>query len=995
MKYYNLLNNIFGWAAFGIAAFTYLRTVEPTASFWDCPEFIACAAKGEVGHPPGNAFFNLTGRFFVNFAGGDMSRAAVWVNRMSALFSAGTILFLFWTITALTRKLILSNGETCKNPSCTQTIAILGSGMVGALAYTWSDTFWFSAVEAEVYAFSSFMTALVFWLILKWEARAEDESSDKYILLIAYLIGLSIGVHLLNLLTIPAIVLVFYFKKDTQPNLRKTLGILLLSFVLVALILYGIVPGVVSLAGYVELFFVNTLGLCYNSGTLFCFLSLLGIIVFSLWKVYHGKWFAKHARLASNILLCLLFILIGYSTFAQVIIRASAKLPMNENNPDEIFGLGRYLGREQYGDNPLLFGQTFASDVARNRDGSAKVKIGAPIYGKVVKRNTSEPDHYIVTGHREKYEYNYTMFFPRMYSKQSHHIDGYKQWSDYKGEKVRVGGKTITVPTFTENLKYFFRYQVNFMYWRYFMWNFSGRQSDVKCYGEIDRGNWITGIPCIDRLLIGSSCDELPSAIRENKGHNVFYMLPLLLGLIGLFWQAYSGERGIQGFWIVFFLFFMTGLAIVIYLNQTPFPPRERDYAYAGSFYAFSIWIGMGVAGIIHIINNIIGKNNFILAGIIAVICLGVPLQMVSQTWDDHDRTGRYAARDFGKNYLDSLDENAIIICDGDNDTFPLWYAQDVENHRTDVRACNYEYLQTDWYINQMKSPMYDSAPLPIPFVPEQTEDFYLMQDLPEIQRLCKQLNIDLSDKLYLVKNEIALLAMIGEIAKDGWKRPIYVASTASAAVNLNLNRHFRLCGLAYQIVPEDNDGEIRCDIDKMYDRMMNKFRWGVEREIGKTEDGREIPDVYLDETVRNLYQTHRMMFCRLIDDLLEIGDYERALKATELCLEKIPSTFVMHDYYSLTLAQTFFLCDKTAEGRQLILEILDQNKDYLEWAFKIDETFRQTISSKIREHILTMRETLQVAETYKQKDIVNDNYDALKLYIDNAYNKYKIFGKN
>ena len=712
MKQYKLLNNIFGWIAFAVAAFTYLSTVEPTASFWDCPEFITCAAKGEVGHPPGNTFFNLTGRFFVNFAGGDMSLAAIWVNRMSALFSAGTILFLFWAITALTKKLVCANNKNDKEMSWTQIITILASGMVGSLVYTWSDTFWFSAVEGEVYAFSSFMTALVFWLILKWENNAIGVEGDRYIILLAYIIGLSIGVHLLNLLCIPAIVLVYYFKKHPNANLKGTLGALTLSILLIAFILYGMIPGLVRLASATELFFVNGLGLGYNSGTLFYFLFVVALLIFGIWKVYKKEtsdrtmrillsasvvlsgvpfisdsWLVSlvvaaafvaaiflfkklNARLTTNIMFSLLAILVGYSTFAQIIIRSSAQLPMDQNSPDEIFSFTKYLNREQYGESPLFFGQTFASDVVRDKNGAAKVTEGAPIYTKVVKNNPSDPDRYEITGHREKYEYNYNVFFPRMYSKQGNHVSGYKEWSDFKGEKIRVDGKTITVPTFGENLTYFLRYQLNFMYWRYFMWNFSGRQSDAQSYGEVDRGNWITGIPFIDEILVGDQ--DMPASIANNKGHNVFYMLPLLLGIIGLLWQAYAGNKGIQGFWVVFFLFFMTGIAIVIYLNQTPYQPRERDYAYAGSFYAFSIWVGMGVAGIVNFVNKYFRKENAAVAALVAIVCLGVPFQMVGQTWDDHDRSNRYTARDFGRNYLTSLEENAIIFTNNDNDTFPL-----------------------------------------------------------------------------------------------------------------------------------------------------------------------------------------------------------------------------------------------------------------------------------------------------------------------------------
>ncbi len=1077
IKQYKLLNNIFGWISFVVAAFTYLNTVEPTASFWDCPEFITCAAKGEVGHPPGNTFFNLTGRFFVNFAGGDMAQAGIWVNRMSALFSAGAILFLFWTITSLTRKVVCRNNKSEKDMNWSQAITILLSGMVGALVYTWTDTFWFSAVEGEVYAFSSFMTALVFWLILKWEDHSAGVEGDRYIILLAYIIGLSIGVHLLNLLCIPAIVLVYYFKKKPNAELKGTLGALVLSVFLIAFILYGMIPGFIKLAGNIELFAVNVLGFPFNTGTVFYFFFVVALLAFGVWKSYKKDtsdrtlrillaagvvlcgmpfvgdgwllgivlsavfvglifaWKKLNARLASNILLCLLTILIGYSTFAQIIIRSSAQLPMDQNSPDEIFSFTKYLNREQYGENPLLFGQTFASDVKRDASGAPVVHEGSPIYTKEVKTNPDDPDEYFVSGHKETYEYNYTTFFPRMYSKQGNHIEGYKQWSNFKGQKVRVDGKNITVPTFAENLQYFLSYQVNFMYWRYFMWNFSGRQSDVQSYGEIDRGNWITGIKFIDEMLVGEQ-DHMPASISENKGHNVYYMLPLLLGLIGLLWQAFSGQKGIQGFWVVFFLFFMTGLAIVLYLNQTPYQPRERDYAYAGSFYAFSIWVGMGVAGLVAIVEHLTKKQNAAVAAILGVICLGVPFQMVGQNWDDHDRSNRYTARDFGKNYLTSLEPNAIIFTNGDNDTFPLWYNQEVEGYRTDVRVCNLSYLQTDWYINQMKSQAYESEPLPISFQPAQyvadklnyayvsdeiegkeasfaavMDQFYHDKlrtyddvpivpatkmyididsaavanspviDTPDKSLISKRMHIDLSNKRYVTKNEIAMLSMIDNIARDGWKRPIYFATTVGSEMYLSLNRYFRLVGLAYQIVPLEKGGTSSCDIDKTYDNMMNKFVWGNIQDT----------TIYLDENNRRMCRTQRMMFVTMIDELLEAGDTVRALAATEYCDKTIPSQNVPYDYTALTLAQTYYLCGKNDEGNRIVGDVLAQNEDYLQWVFRLDKREVQGLGRTIREQLLTMRDALQLAEDAGETQFKELYDDRFTKYFELAYKKYQL----
>ncbi|MBO7379703.1 MAG: DUF2723 domain-containing protein [Bacteroidales bacterium] len=1095
MKQYKLLNNLFGWVAFAIAAYTYLSTVEPTASFWDCPEFITCADKGEVGHPPGNTFFNLTGRFFVNFAGGDVTQAAIWVNRMSAMFSAATILFLFWTITALTKKFVCRNnahaGTDREEMSWGQIISVLGAGMVGSLVYTWSDTFWFSAVEAEVYAFSSFMTALVFWLILKWERHASGVEGDRYIILLAYIIGLSIGVHLLNLLSLPAIVLVYYFKKKPNATLLGSLGALIISVLLIFFILYGMIPGMVKLASATELFFVNSLGFSFNTGTGFYFFFVLIFLAVGIFLMYRKEtsdrtqqimlilgitlsgvpfagdgwligiivtvvlaglifYFGEriNARLTSNILLCLLTILVGYSTFAQIIIRSSAQLPMDQNSPDEIFSFTKYLNREQYGESPLFFGQTFASSVLRDKNGQVISEQGAPLYGKKVKMNPNEPDRYELTGYREKYNYNYTMLFPRMYSNQTspNHVGGYKEWCNWDEKDpghnvIGKDGKSIKgVPTFADNLTYFINYQVNFIYWRYFMWNFSGRESDAQSYGEIDRGRAISGIPIVDELLFDvPDQSTLPSSIANNKGHNVFYMLPLLLGLIGLFYQAFAGREGIQGFWVVFFLFFMTGLAIVIYLNQTPYQPRERDYAYAGSFYAFSIWCGMGVVGVAALLQKIL--RNPVLAGAAAsVLCLLVPVQMVGQTWDDHDRSGRYTARDFGRNYLSSLEPNAIIFTNGDNDTFPLWYAQEVEGYRTDVRVCNLSYLQTDWYINQMKSQAYDSDPLPIELRRDQYAhdklNFahlvplrdgeqplhaamnFLYSDDPKYKNLpnygkldylpakvfgidvnpeevlaspcisvkdsselITHMSIDLSGKNYVTKNEIAVLSMIDGISRTGWKRPIYFATTVGRDMYMGLDKYFRLVGLAYQIVPLANGGTSSPDIDKSYDNLMNKFIWGNIQDT----------TIYLDENNRRMCRTQRMMFCTLIEQLLSTGDMERALKATEYCDQTIPAANVPYEYTSLTLAQAYYLCGKPEEGDRILRAIIGSNVEYLDWAFSLDVRHMRRISNQIREQLLTMRDALNVDRQHNKGEFAKE-YDAqFRNYFEKALSTYKL----
>ena len=792
MKQYRTVNNLTGWIAFLIAATVYCLTIEPTASFWDCPEFITTGYKLEVGHPPGAPFFMLVANLFSQFAS-DASEVAKMVNYMSALMSGACILFLFWTITHLVRKLVITDEE---HVSGGQIAVVMGSGLVGALAYTFSDTFWFSAVEGEVYAFSSLFTAVVFWLILKWEDVADQPHSDRWLVLIAYLTGLSIGVHLLNLLCLPAIVLIYYYKRVPNANAKGSLLALLCSAVLVAVVLYGIVPGIVKVGGWFELLFVNGFGLPFNTGVLVYVILLAAVLIWGVYETYternrlrmalsfilsiallgipfygHGAgavviglivlallWlylnpktqdkikvkFRVSARALNTALLCTLLIVVGYSSYALIVIRSTANTPMDQNSPEDIFTLGEYLGREQYGTRPLFYGQAFSSQVALDvKDGYCEPRIASEGTKFIRKEKASpdEKDSYIEIPGRIEYEYAQNMLFPRMYS--SKHAEAYKAWMDIKGHDEpfdRCGEMVmVNMPTQWENIKFFFSYQLNWMYWRYFLWNFAGRQNDIQGHGEIEHGNWITGIGFIDNLLVGNQ-EYLPTELKENKGHNVFYCLPLLLGIIGLLWQAYRGRRGIQQFWVVFFLFFMTGIAIVLYLNQTPLQPRERDYAYAGSFYAFAIWIGMGVAGLTQLVDRLVSKRSrkdwtpeqleawsqglwmpdirpaLPVALAVGVICLLVPIQMASQTWDDHDRSGRYMARDFGENYLMSLQEsgNPVIYTNGDNDTFPLWYAQETEGFRPDARTCNLSYLQTDWYIDQMKRPAYDSPSLPI-----------------------------------------------------------------------------------------------------------------------------------------------------------------------------------------------------------------------------------------------------------------------------------------
>ena len=1067
MKRYKLLNNVLGWVVFVIAAVTYILTLESTASFWDCGEFIASGYKLEVGHPPGNPIFMLTARFFANFASSP-SEVAYMVNLMSGLLSAATILLLFWTITRLAQKIVLREGETEETMSLGQMIAILGSGLVGALAYAWSDTFWFSAVEGEVYAYSSFCTALVFWLILKWESVAALPHANRYIILIAYIIGVSIAVHLLNLLCIPAIVLVYYYRKYKNTDLKGSLIALLVSFVLIVLLLYGLVPGFVEVAGWVELLFVNVFHLPFNSGVVFYFFLIVGVIAWAIYETYAQRsdrlikisflisivlvgipfigdgyiigivltavlayYLFTRKKLAvvamNTILLSLFVIFIGYSSYALIVIRSTANTPMDQNSPEDIFSLGGYLNREQYGDRPLFYGQTFPAEIARDANGTAISTKGKAIWKKKLKTSENESDRYIVTGYNEHYEYQpeLNMLFPRMYSDKSEHISAYKEWTNFKGRPVQVrtseGTKTVMKPTFAENLAFFLDYQLNYMYWRYFMWNFAGRQNDIQGHGEVQNGNWISGFNFIDKHIAGDQTN-LPGDLKNNAGRNVFYMLPLLLGLIGLFYQAFSGKKGIESFWVTFFLFFMTGIAIVIYLNQTPYQPRERDYAYAGSFYAFAIWIGLGVAAVWRGLNYLLKTTDekpvsTITAAVAALLCLCVPLQMVSQTWDDHDRSGRYVCRDFGMNYLSSVDENGIIFTNGDNDTFPLWYVQEVEGYRTDVRVCNLSYLQTDWYIDQMKRPAYESAPLPISadeskyaydvrsynYVINRLADSitvsdgldYLYSDedwtkdvpgygklnhlptnklyipvnadaavasgtvAPELKdSIVSRIVPDFTNKRGFTMSEIASLDIINTNAMQGWKRPVYFAVTVGSSYYLGLEDYFSRTGLAYQVVPLKGVSN-NIDTDKMYDNMVNKFRWG-----GIDKATPEHP-LYLDENVRRMCNTHRMMFGDLVVQLIAEGKTDKALTALDLIMEKIPGWQVTHDLTSVSLAQSYLDLGEKTKGEALLTEILDNSAGYLNWYKDLTSGQLRSVGNDYQKHLYIVHTIHEMSVSY------------------------------
>ncbi len=982
MKKYNQFNNVFGWVSFLIAAVVYLLTIEPTVSFWDCGEFITTSYKFEVGHPPGAPIFMIIGRFFTLFGG--PGSAAKLINTLSGLASAFTIMFLFWTITHLAKKLVTVKDEI----SLGQTIAIIASGFVGALAYTFSDTFWFSAVEGEVYATSSLMTAIVFWAILKWENVADEPHANHWLIFIAYIIGLSIGVHLLNLLAIPAIVFVYYFKKY-EVTRKGVIVALIVSVILLAVIMYGIIPGVVTIGTWFELLFVNSFGLPYHSGMLFYSAALIAAIVFGIW------WTAKKQKVVWNtILLGLTVILIGYSSFALIIIRSAAKPPMDQNSPSNAFSLLSYLNREQYGERPLFYGHYYNSPLnTQNR-----YSEGKNIYSQI-------DGEYVVTHNRvnPNYDDKFQTLFPRMWSTmEAFHADDYKEWGKIKGTRIqhrneRGETETIIKPTFSENMRFFFRYHVNHMYWRYFMWNFAGRQNDIQSHGSVIQGNWLSGVNFIDEARLGDQ-DNLPAKLANNKARNTYYFLPFILGLLGVIFQYKKGEEGKKGLWVVFLMFFMTGLAIVIYLNQYPHQPRERDYAYAGSFYAFAIWIGLGVLAIYEGLKKFLPET--VSAGIAGILTLIlVPGILATKNWDDHDRSGRYTARDFGANYLKTCQPNGIIFTNGDNDTFPLWYNQEVEGVRTDVRVCNLSYLQTDWYINQMRCQAYESAPVPFSLTLEKyrqgTRDIVYLMDNPRIARktiglkeainfvaddnpatklqqadnaayfpkkiisfkidkeaviknkvvppedydkIVDTITIDLTGRNYIAKDELMILDLL---TTNNWERPIYWAITVGRNKYLGLQDYFQVEGFAYRFVPIKTTSSPqqlqfgRVATDLMYDNLMNKFEWG----------GMNDPDIYIDENNKRMMTNIRNSFNRLANGLIAERKNDMAIEVIDRCFELIPIDLISPEYFTTELANSYYKAGATEKGKAIMEQILEIYNDELGYYFSLDRKFVQTKS--------------------------------------------------
>ena len=1100
MKKFKLVDNILGWVSFLIAAFVYCSTIEPTASFWDCPEFISTGYKLEIGHPPGAPFFMLTANLFSQFTS-DPTQVARMVNIMSALLSAATILFLFWSISHLVRRLLIKDWSEL---TLAKTIAIEGSAMVGALIYTFSDTFWFSAVEGEVYAYSSAFTAVVFWLILKWEDHADEPHSDRWLILIMYMTGLSIGVHLLNLLCLPAIVLVYYYRKFPQSLPRKDLyGSLIalgISIVILAAVLYGVVPGIVQVGGWFELLFVNVLGCPFNTGEIVYIFLLITVTIWAIYETHrdvserkqniafllsvtmlgipfygHGwsaviigvvvlviLWFVLQyrqkkellvtARIKNTSLLCMLMLMIGYSSYALIVIRSSANPPMDQNSPEDIFTLGEYLGREQYGQRPLFYGQAYTSQVALEKDGDyckPVMKKGAPVWQRKEKASPDEKDQYFILRNKDEYEYAQNMLFPRMYS-SAHRaayeswmggsVDGHEEMYDRCGEMV-----SVKVPSQLENIRFFLSYQCNFMYWRYFMWNFAGRQNDIQGNGELEHGNWLSGFDWFDNMRLGDQ-DTLPDELKNNKGHNVFYCLPLLLGLIGLFWQSWYTRKkrvtidgkeqteiepvGIRQFWVVFFLFFMTGLAIVIYLNQTPMQPRERDYAYAGSFYAFAIWCGMGVAALIDLISRKMKNGQVVMAAIVTIATILVPIQMASQTWDDHDRSGRYTCRDFGQNYLMSLQDegNPIIFTNGDNDTFPLWYNQDVEGFRTDARVCNLSYLQTDWYIDQMRRPAYDSPSVPIswerieycsgtneyvsiePDMKQAILEFY--QESPEVAKAQfgeepfelrnilkywvrsknSELHVIPTDTLYMTIDKEAVRQSGMMMASDSIPDKMVISLKGKSGLykgDLMILEMLSECNWKrpiYVAVSVGDENYINLGDNTITEGLAYRITpFTTNQEGAKNFDTKRTYDnvmhrfkfggantkgIYLDETVMRMCYTHRRIMARLAVQLVSEGKDKEAVEVLDYCEKMLPAYNIPHNYASgsLDMARAWAALGNNKNAIQMVNQLWKNSIQYATWYLNLDSQQFALSEDSCYMHIYILNQLLQLGETVDEE---------------------------
>ena len=999
---------------FVLASTVFIITSEPTMSYWDCGEYISTSYKLEVGHAPGAPLFQMLGRFFSLFAFGDKSMVARMVNTMSALSSGFTILFLFWSITMLARKIVQRNEEMTK----AKMHLIFAAGLIGSLAYTFTDSFWFSAVEGEVYAMSAFFTAVVFWAMLKWEEHADESHNYRWLILIAYLMGLSIGVHMLNLLTIPAMTMIWYFKKSKNPSLKGILLALVVSVLILGIVMSVIIPWVLKLAAWFEFFSVNSLKLPFNVGTIIFFVILIASIVIGL------RYSAGRMKPVINaIILAFSFILIGYSSFFMLVIRSNADTPIDENNPENAMYLLAYLNREQYGDWPILSGPYYNAPVVDHTDGT-------PVYAKDKKTG-----RYEISDKREKvnpvYDQKFTTIFPRMWSnRETRHARDYVKWGHVQGVPVQVqtgdGTETRMRPTFGENLTFFWNYQLVHMYYRYFMWNFAGKQNDLQGDGSKIEGNWKSGIRFIDQWRLGNQ--DVPEG-RKNKGDNSFYFLPLIFGLLGMFFTL---KKDYKTFIIIGLLFLMTGFAILIYLNQYSPQPRERDYAYAGSFYAFAIWIGFGVIFLAEKLGRWMKSNMaLIISFVLGLITVGV---MAQQGWDDHDRSGRYTALAMAGNYLNSCAPNAILFTNGDNDTFPLWYAQEVEGIRTDVRVVNLSLLNTDWYIDQMKRKAYDSDPVPFSMTHETYRQgnhdvTYLIPDpsfkdqYVDIRQIFQIINTDdtklkmnpgegsgmidffptrrfllPSDTAELLRSgavpakyagrieplrweiknqgiEKANLMVLDLLATNDWKRPVYFVATTGTDTYVGLDKYFHQEWLAYRLLPvraiasEQEIGDVNTAL--MYDNLMNKFKFG----------GLNNPKVYLDENTMRMVMNLRSVYARLASALLTEGKKDSALKVIERCLAEMPDNTVPYDYFVVTLADGLYKTGNPQKAGQIAEKLITSSTAKLAYYFSFPDQDLKAMETPMQEALFTLQKIGVIAR--------EANQEKLAVLADENLNKY------
>ena len=1021
------LNNIVGWSVGILATVVYFITMEPTVSWWDCGEYISTSYKLQVGHPPGAPLFQLIARFFTLFAFGDVTKVALMVNAMSAICSGLTITFLFWSITMIARKIWMKDGE---DSPWRNKIGVLAAAFVGALAYTFTESFWFNAVEGEVYAMSSFFTAVTFWAILKWERVADEPGSSRWIILIAYLIGLSIGVHLLNLLCIPAFVYVVYFKKWPKTTFKGFLLAGLVSLALLWFLNMFLIPQVVNLAGKFELFFVNTLGAPFNLGTIVYFVLLIGLIVWGLWFTTRRK------KVIGNIaVLSFMFILIGYSSFFMLVIRANTNTPINENEPKDALSMLAYLNREQYGSWPLLYGPYYNAPISDASDGK-------PIYVK-----DKEKGRYVITDDKvhtqPEYDSKTKTLFPRMWSNQPKHVAMYESYRKDKrgvvrGDKVTVRtidgtNQVVNKPTLGQNLRFFISYQCNWMYWRYFMWNFAGRQNDIESQGELEHGNWISGINAIDEARLGDQ-SNIPDSLK-NPGRTTYYFLPLILGLCGLVWML---RKDAKWSWVIFLLFFLTGLAIIVYLNQTPYQPRERDYSYAGSFYAFAIWIGLGVLALIDWIERLTKRKNLVTTALVTLICLAaVPCLMAAQGWDEHNRGGKTSAHDWAVNYLAQLPPNAVIFTRGDNDTFPLWYIQEVEGFRTDVRVVNYMLSSGYWYAHQMGRKVYDSERLPLTLSPQEynngvneslrviEEDglkgqYFELKDVIDFihnpkavkyytngssthyfpvrtmkltvdKEACIRNGIvpeDMQDRIvdeirweikdnYVYKNGLLLLDFM---ASNNWERPVYFTSFSDMSSILGIQEYLHMEGLSYRFIPVKADdyykgigGVYR---DGSYDLMVNKAKWGSMNEEGVVPDR---------ESIRNT-EFARQSYARLAQSLVNHAEYDSAIIVMDKYQEFFPNEKFPFGLRLYQFPEMYYICGAMEKGDDFMAKMVKNCCDKVDYYGNMERKFVEYFADDIDEQVSILRQMQLTARQFDRSEMQSQLDAIMNDYLQRYY---------